>query len=350
MDLFNSQGAPSRTLRWHYRSRHESLIAVSNREFYDNGLVVFSSPDEGREGAGLQYHHLPDAVYDRGRSRTNPVEAETVAQAVMEHAARNPGLSLGVAAFSQAQAQAIEDRVETLRRQDDSLEGFFSAHPDEPFFVKNLENVQGDERDAIFISVGYGRGERGLVNQNFGPLNNEGGERRLNVLITRSKRQCRVFTNLRHEDISSQTAGMRALRTFLAYAESGQMPDNPYVSSFEVDSPFQREVAKRLEERGYLVRQEVASGGRFVDIGIVDPQRPGRYIIGIECDGAAYHSSRSARDRDRLREELLRSLGWELHRIWSTDWFHNPERELERAVEVIEKAKQGRPSPGGRGI
>ena len=339
MDLFNSQGAPSRTLRWHYRSRHESLIAVSNREFYDNRLVVFSSPDGGREAGGLRYHHLPDAVYDRGRSRTNPLEAESVAHAVMEHAARNPGLSLGVAAFSQAQAQAIEDRVETLRRQDDSCEEFFASHPEEPFFVKNLENVQGDERDVIFVSISYGRDERGQVNQNFGPLNKEGGERRLNVLITRAKQQCHVFTNLRHEDITSPSAGMRALRTFLSYAESGQMPDNAQVAGFEVDSPFQRAVAKRLEEQGYQVHQEIASGGRFVDIGIVDPQRPGRYIIGIECDGASYHSSRSARDRDRLREQILRGLGWELHRIWSTDWFRNPERELARAIQAIENAR-----------
>ena len=160
------------------------------------------------------------------------------------------------------------------------------------------------------------------------------------MLITRAKRQCHVFTNLHSEDIGdSASAGMRALCTFLAYAESGQMPDIPYESSFQVDSPFQRAVAKHLEERGYQVHQEVASGGRFVDIGIVDPQQPGRYIIGIECDGASYHSSRSARDRDRLREQVLRGLGWELHRIWSTDWFRNPERELERAVEAIENAR-----------
>ena len=342
LGLFTSQGAPSRQLRWHYRSRHESLIAVSNREFYDNNLVVFSSPDAGRESAGLQYHHLPDAVYDRGRSRTNSKEAVAVAHAVMEHARCHPDLSLGVAAFSQSQARAIDDRLEMLRRQDDSVEGFFAAHPEEPFFVKNLENVQGDERDVIFISVGYGREENGRVYQNFGPLNKEGGERRLNVLITRAKQQCRVYTNLHADDISTSGAyGVRALRTFLSYAETGQMPDNPQVSSFEVDSPFQRAVAVRLEERGYLVHQEVASGGRFVDIGIVDPQRLGRYIIGIECDGASYHSSRSARDRDRLREQVLRGLGWKLHRIWSTGWFRNPERELERAVAAIEQAKSG---------
>ena len=330
-------------MRWHYRSRHESLIAVSSREFYDNNLVVFPSPGGGRETLGLRYHHLPDAVYDRGRSRTNPREAEVVARAVREHATQRPELSLGVAAFSHAQAQAIEDRLETLRRQDDSGEEFFAAHPGEPFFVKNLENVQGDERDVIFISIGYGREENGQVLQNFGPLNQDGGERRLNVLITRAKQQCHVFTNLQAEDIAGSNAlGMRALHTFLQYAETGQMPDNPYASSFEVDSPFQRAVATRLKERGYLVDEEVASGGKFIDIGIRDPQNPGRYIIGTECDGASYHSTRSARDRDHLREQHLRSLGWELHRIWSTDWFRNPARELERAIATIERAKSDR--------
>ena len=265
------------TLRWHYRSRHESLIAVSNREFYENGLVVFPSPDAGWETAGLRYNYLPDSVYDRGRSSTNVKEAEAVAYAVMEHARTRPDLSLGVAAFSQAQAHAIEDRVEMLRRRDDSAEEFFTRHPEEPFFVKNLENVQGDERDVIFISVGYGRDGNGRVTQNFGPLNLEGGERRLNVLITRAKLQCHIFTNLNPEDISIDgSQGTRALRTFLEYARTQKMPDVPYVSNFDVDSPFQREVAARLSERGYLVDQEVASGGRFIDIGIRDPDRPGR--------------------------------------------------------------------------
>ena len=347
LGLFSSKGAPSRELRWHYRSRHESLIAVSNREFYENNLVVFPSPDAGRESAGLRFHHLPEAVFDRGRSATNRQEAEVVARAVMEHAVRNTSLSLGVAAFSTGQAQAIQDRLEMLRRQDDSGEEFFADHPEEPFFVKNLENVQGDERDVIFISIGYGRDANGQLTMNFGPLNREGGERRLNVLITRAKQQCHVFTNLRADDIDlnrTQSFGVRALKAFLAYAETGVMPvDVPYESDFSVDSPFQQEVAARLTERGYLVRQEVASAGKFIDIGIVDPDKLGRYLIGIECDGASYHSARSARDRDRLREEVLHGLGWKLHRIWSTDWFRNPERELERAVEAIERAKTQSP-------
>ena len=230
-----------------------------------------------------------------------------------------------------------------LRRQDDSGEEFFADHPEEPFFVKNLENVQGDERDVIFISIGYGRDANGQLTMNFGPLNREGGERRLNVLITRAKQQCHVFTNLHSDDIDldkTRAMGVRALKAFLAYAETGVMPEDlPYESAFAVDSPFQRAVANRLRERGYEVHDEVATAGKFIDIGIVDPQRPGRYIIGIECDGASYHSARSARDRDRLREEVLRGLGWKLHRIWSTDWFRNPERELGRAVEAIELAK-----------
>ena len=344
LGLFASRGAPSRALRWHYRSRHESLIAVSNQEFYDGDLVIFPSPDVGREATGLRFHHLPDAVYDRGRSAANQREAEAVAEAVMEHAIKTPGLSLGVAAFSQSQARAIEDRLEMLRLQDDSGEEFFATHPEEPFFVKNLENVQGDERDVIFISVGYGRDATSQVSMNFGPLNNPGGERRLNVLITRAKHQCHVFTNLRADDIDlgrTRSVGVRALKTFLAYAETGVMPvDAPYESDFIVDSPFQREVARRLESLGYQVHQEVASGGKFVDIGIVDPQRPGRYIIGIECDGASYHSSRFARDRDRLREEVLEGLGWTLHRVWSTDWFTNSGRELGRTVEAIEEASR----------
>ena len=343
LSLFAIKGAPSRILRWHYRSRHESLVAVSNQEFYDNQLVIFPSPDAGRETTGLRFHHLPKAVYDRGRSQTNRREAESVTQAIMEHAVNAPGLSLGVVAFSQSQAIAIEDQLQILRLKDNSGEEFFASHPEEPFFVKNLENVQGDERDVIFISIGYGRDATGQVSMNFGPLNNQGGERRLNVLITRAKYRCHVFSNLKADDIDlsrTGSVGMRALKTFFEYAETGNMPvDVPYESDFSVDSPFQREVARRLEDQGYIVHQEVASGRRFVDIGILDPKHRGKYIIGIECDGASYHSSRSARDRDRLREQGLKDRNWKLHRIWSTDWFNHPERELKRAVDAIEQAR-----------
>jgi superfamily I DNA and/or RNA helicase len=196
LGLFSAQGAPERMLRWHYRSRHESLITVSNHEFYEDRLIVFPSPDKGRQDVGLVYHHLSDTVYDRGGTRSNVGEAKRVAEAVMEHARNRPHLTLGVAAFSVAQMQAVEDQLEILRRSDLSCEDFFTAHPHEPFFVKNLENAQGDERDVVFISVGYGRIAGGYVPMPFGPLNLDGGERRLNVLITRARRICEVFTNL----------------------------------------------------------------------------------------------------------------------------------------------------------
>ena len=331
-------------LRWHYRSRHESLITFSNHEFYDDGLMVFPSPDSQRRASGLRFHHLPDAVYERGTSRRNPVEAESVAEFVMRHARQNPHLTLGVATFSTAQREAVMDQLELKRRQDDSCEAFFASHPEEPFFVKNLENVQGDERDVILISVGYGRDRAGRVTMNFGPLNREGGERRLNVIVTRARLRTHVFSNLTADDISAANTtprGVQCLRGFLAYAASGDIDSEParQSSNFEVDSPFQRAVESKLRGLGYEVHSEVGMRGFFIDIGVVDPERPGRYLLGIECDGATYHSSLAARDRDRIRASVLNGLGWKLHRIWSSDWFANPDRELRRAVEAIEKAR-----------
>ena len=341
LGLFVGQNAPQRMLRWHYRSRHESLITVSNHEFYENKLVVFPSPDADRNDAGLKYHHLPETAYDRGRTRTNKEEAKAVARAVLEHAERNPELTLGVAAFSMAQMQAIFDEIELLRRQHPILEAFVGAHPHEPFFVKNLENVQGDERDVIFISIGYGKTSEGYLAMDFGALNRDGGERRLNVLITRARMRCEVFTNLRSEDIDlsrSNAKGVKSLKTFLKYAESGNL-DIPQETGKDFDSPFEEAVCRALMEAGYEMRKQVGSAGFFVDLAVVDSEAPGRYILGIECDGATYHSARSARDRDRLRQQVLEGLGWKIHRIWSTDWFRHPERELKRVIGAIEAAK-----------
>ena len=341
LGLFASKNAPGRMLRWHYRSRHESLIAVSNREFYDNRLVVFPSPDGGRKESGLRLHHLPDTIYERGRSRTNPVEAEAVARAVMEHAQLHPDLTLGVAAFSTAQMQSILDRLELLRREDPSHEGFFASHPHEPFFVKNLETVQGDERDVILISVGYGRDGSGRVDMNFGPLNWDGGERRLNVLITRARLRCEVFTNLVAGDFPpgrTASLGLHALKEFLAYAASEDQADQQGTSGDPVP-PFQQAVAQTLTGMGHELRHQPTAWGNSVDLTLVDPEQPGRYLLGIEFDGPTYHSSRSARDRDRLRHQVLASLGWRTHRIWSTEWFRNPDKELQRVVQAIQHAK-----------
>ena len=340
LGLFAAQGAPQRMLRWHYRSRHESLVAVSNHEFYDNRLVIFPSPDANREKMGLIYHYLPHTFYDRGKTRTNQQEAETVAQAIMVHAKTNPELTLGVAAFSMAQMQAIINHLELLRRQDPAAESFFTAHPNEPFFIKNLENVQGDERDVIFISIGYGRTQDGYLSMSFGPLNGMGGERRLNVLITRARLRCEVFTNLSPDDIDlgrTQARGVQAFKTFLNYAKTGRL-DVPVNTGRETESVFEEEVHDALVKAGYQVVPQVGSAGFFIDLAIVHPQWPGKYVLGIECDGANYHRARSARDRDRLRQTVLENLGWQIYRIWSTDWFRNPEAEQKRLFNAIEIA------------
>ena len=347
LGLFSRWKAPRRMLRWHYRSRHESLITVSNREFYDNKLQLFPSPDAARAKVGLVFHHHPNTVYDRGVSRKNQDEANIVAKRVMEHARSHSDLTLGVATFSASQREAIQDALEILRREDPSCEDtFFNPNSQEPFFVKNLENVQGDERDIIFISVGYGRDANGAHKMNFGPLNQDGGERRLNVLITRARWRCEVFTNLNADDINispTSPQGVVALQRYLKYAQTGKLDVPELDADREAGSPFEEEVADTLRELNFQVDHQIGSAGYFIDLGIRDPEHPGRYLLGIECDGAAYHSARSARDRDRLRQQVLEDLGWSIHRIWSTAWFKNPQTELKKVVEAIEKAKTYRP-------
>jgi very-short-patch-repair endonuclease len=341
LGLCCARGLPQTMLRWHYRSRHHTLIAVSNREFYEDKLFIVPSPLRHAEGLGLVFRFVEGGVYDRGGSATNRVEARAVCRAVLEHTRRSPNLSLGVAAFSVRQQQAILDELELLRREQPELEDFIHAHPHEPFFVKNLENVQGDERDVIFISVGYGPDASGYVAMNFGPLSAEGGERRLNVLISRAKLRCEVFASLRAEDIDLARAsgrGVRAFKTFLQFAETGRLAA-PAQSVGEEMSPFEEAVRRAVEGLGFEVHPQVGVAGFFVDLGVVDPERPGRYVLGIECDGATYHSARSARDRDRLRQAVLEDHGWIIHRIWSTDWFQRPDEQLRKVSAAIEQAR-----------
>ncbi len=341
LGLCVAQGMSQRLLRWHYRSRHHSLIAVSNREFYDSNLYVVPSPTSATTESGLRFRHISNGVFDRGGTATNRIEARAVAMAVVQHARTRPMKSLGVGTFSVAQRDAIRDELELLLRQESGLDEFFSSGRSEIFFVKNLENIQGDERDVIFVSVGYARDSSGFLSMGFGPLSMDGGERRLNVLISRARERCEVFSSITADDIDTERAksrGASVFKTFLRYAATGILDTQKPIGA-EYDSDFERQVAETLQNLGYEVHCQIGTAGFIIDLGIVDPDQPGRYLLGIECDGATYHSSRSARDRDRLREAVLKDRGWKLHRVWSTDWFHRPEEQTRKIVSAIEQAK-----------
>lgn len=332
--------ASRRDLRWHYRSRHEDLIRTSNRLFYKDRLVIFPHPQQGDSEMGVVFRHLPDTIYGRGGSRKNELEAKVVASAALQHVREWPILSLGIVAFSKAQQEAIEDQLDLLRKSDLALQQFDERHGLDRLFVKNLESVQGDERDVIFISVGYGRDENGFLGMSFGPVNREGGERRLNVLITRAKVRTVVYSNFKAGDMrmaETRSEGVHALHTFLAFAESGHLDVVPSVLRLE-PSYFEECVFEQLRNRGYDVDKQVGSEGFYIDLAVRHPEHPGRYVLGIECDGAMYHSAKCARDRDRLRQQVLEERGWRIHRVWSTDWWRHPDRELNRCCEAIENA------------
>lgn len=335
-------GMPERMLRWHYRSRHPSLIAVSNREFYDERLHVVPSPFASHERLGLVFRHVADGRFERGGSGINRREAEAVARAVIAHARATPELSLGVGCFSLRQRDAILHQLEHLWREEPpAVREFFASARAEPFFVKNLETIQGDERDVVLISVGYGRDPSGHLAMSFGPLNHEGGERRLNVLITRARSRLEVFASITADDIDLERArgrGVAVLKTFLAYAATGVL-GIARTTGRGFDSPFEAAVAHALTDQGHAVDSQIGVAGLFVDLAIRDPERPGRYLLGIECDGAAYHSALWARDRDRLRQQVLEDQGWILHRVWSADWLRDPAGELRRIAAALEDAK-----------
>ncbi len=315
------------SLRWHYRSLHESLIDFSNARFYDHRLRIFPSPRTDRGELGLSFRLVEGAVYRRGLG-VNPEEARVVAAAVIEHATKTPESSLGVGAFSVAQQRVIEDEVERLRRGDarPEVEEFFRGNPHEPFFVKNLETIQGDERDVILLSVGYGRDQDGKVSMNFGPLNRDGGWRRLNVLVTRARRRLVVFSSITADDVrvsANSPLGIAALKSYLATAAAERLVDVDPGEEVE-PSPLADAVRRALTERGWDVRSNVGCTDFHVDLAILDPGDPTRFLCGIECDGPLYRDAATARDRDRTRPEVLRARGWAIERVWSADWFRRP--------------------------
>jgi len=333
---------PSLDLQWHYRSRHESLITFSNRKYYGNRLLTFPGSDDDPTTLGVSFHFVADGIYDGGSkgTRTNRIEAKALVDSVVERLRRmlreGSEDSLGVVTFSQAQQEVVQNLLDAARRKHPEIEAFFAEGRSEPVFVKNLENIQGDERDVIVFSICYAKNAAGQLRMNFGPLNRDGGERRLNVAVTRARKQLIVFSSMRWDEIDpSRTSALGALHLaqFLRYAEQGpssldEEADRGDVHSF--DSPFEEDVYDALRESGWRVESQVGCSGYRIDLAVVHPERPGRFLLGIECDGASYHSAQTARDRDRLRQSVLESLGWRLHRIWSTDWFLSRDDELTR--------------------
>ncbi|MBZ5700363.1 MAG: DUF3320 domain-containing protein [Acidobacteriia bacterium] len=336
---------PQRQLKWHYRSEHESLIAFSNCTFYDYSLITFPSWLQEDEGLGVKFVHVPDGIYDRGGRRDNVREAEKVVGLVEEHLRRNPNQSLGVVTFNIAQADTIENHLEQFRRQNSELERYFAPDRFEKFFVKNLESVQGDERDVLIFSVGYGKDKFDRLTMNFGPINGTGGERRLNVAVTRARKKVIVVSSIRASDFDLgeiNREGVRVLQRYLDFAERGQDALALQTGGGEFESPFEQSVAARIRGLGFVVVPQVGCSSFRVDLGVIDPAHPGRFILGVECDGASYHSSATARDRDRIRQQILEKLGWKIHRIWSPDWVTRNETEGNRLKVAIETALRDR--------
>lgn len=344
LDVCSSHFRPTRSLRWHYRSQHHSLIAFSNHSFYRGNLVIFPSPYSQGGKLGVRAVYLADAIYE---NQTNLREAKRVVDAVVEHIATRTNESLGVVTLNIKQrdliAELLDERLKSVRGTDTYRARW--AKEGQPLFIKNLENVQGDERDAIIISTTFGKPPgSSAVRQNFGPISRQGGWRRLNVLFTRAKKSIAIYTSLRPEDIvmdGTTPDGTKALRNYLEYARTGSLTTIEETGR-EPDSDFEISVMDMLKLRGYEVTPQLGIAGYRIDIAVKHPDAPSSYLAAIECDGASYHSALSVRDRDRIRQEVLESLGWRgrIWRIWSTDWFRTPKQETEKLISFLEDLRE----------
>lgn len=332
---------PKRMLQWHYRSRHESLIDFSNHHFYDSRLVVFPSPWDQSDEFGIKHHYIENGRFSNS---VNQSEAREVVNAIKDHLL-NSDESLGVVAMNSKQRDQIEAYLEAEAASDQNLAIALAENKNslDPLFIKNLENVQGDERDVIFISFTYGPSEKGAndIPQRFGPINNKkNGWRRLNVLFTRSKKRMHVFTSMRSGQIlvsDTSSPGVQALKDYLIFVETGRLSGAARPTGKEPDSDFEIAVIDELEAKGYECEPQLGVEGYFIDIAVRDPGMRGRYLMGIECDGATYHSAKSTRDRDRVRQSVLEGLGWNIKRIWSTDWFKNPKAEIKPIFDELDR-------------
>jgi len=337
---------PNRTLLWHYRSKREHLIAFSNQEIYRNNLITFPSSNESDPDTGVEFVYVPEGYYEPSPKNYNILEAQRCVQLVKEHIDKHSNRSLGIIAFSEKQQQAIALEIQRFREKNPEYENFFAEGKEDEFFVKNLENVQGDERDTIFFSVGYARTKEQKANgkpmaMRFGPLGVQGGERRLNVAITRAKINVKLISSILPSDIDlnkTESEGIRMLRSYIEFAMNGEVTLS---AAHKVGKPddFVDAIAQFIRDHGFKVRQYVGCSGYKIDIAVQHPSELiEQFVAGIECDGFSYASAKTARDRDRLRSTVLRGMGWNLYRVWSTEWHKNPEIEGQRLLEFIRKA------------
>lgn len=333
LDECLASNIPSMRLSWHYRSRHESLIAFSNAKYYRGELMTFPSPVT--RDTSVRYIHVEDGVYERGGAKVNRKEAQAVVAEVVRRM-KTSTQSIGVVTFNGEQQRLIENMLDQARRSDPLLEVHFDrSQTREPVFVKNIENVQGDERDIIIFSVAVGPDQNGRVTAQISSLNNEGGHRRLNVAVTRARCELLVFATLRPEQIDlgkTSAKGVVDFKHFLEFAEHGARAIAEAFSptGCETESPFEDAVMRALQDEGWVVHTQVGVSFFRIDLGVVHPDHPGRYLAGVECDGATYHRSATARDRDRLREMVLTELGWRIRRIWSTEWWMDAKSAFEK--------------------
>lgn len=330
---------PNRMLEWHYRSEDERLITFSNAEIYDGRLVTFPS---ARADQAIRHVHVAHDPALANQQDSSSPEVERVVQLVLEHARTRSHESLGVIALSIKHANRLEAAIYKAVQAEPALGPFFDLEREERFFVKNLERVQGDERDAIILSIGHGKKSDGTLPMRFGPLLVEGGYRRLNVAITRAKRRMTLVSSFLPHDIDlarTRARGVVLLKAYLEYAVNG---GTRFVGSERADeiplNAFESDIRGALEARGLNLRGQFGASRFRIDLVAMHPERRGQPILAIECDGASYHSGATARDRDRIRQLQLERLGWTFHRIWSTDWFRNRESELERAMAAYEEA------------
>jgi very-short-patch-repair endonuclease len=319
-------------------------VSFSNRQYYDNRLITFPSPNTLDDSVKFVW---VDGIYDAGKSRTNKKEAEAVVAAIVAHYLSGKGaqLSIGVITFNVAQRDLIENLLDAARVKQPELDFAIAQSSVKPYFVKNLENVQGDERDIILFSITFGKDIGGKLSMNFGPMNKEGGWRRLNVAASRARHEVRIFSSLRPEHIDlnrTKAKGVRDLKAYLDFALNGvrALATQAMPTGREPDSPFEVAVIQALRQHGWEVHPQVGVSGYRIDLAVVNPHAAGQYLLGIECDGATYHSAATARDRDRLRQMVLEGLGWNIHRIWSTDWWINSETPMKKLLEYLNDLEQ----------